>query len=207
MTRSTGTTPLSTVAHRLRSFFSSDIWRTAAFRRLWGAHTLSEFGSAVTVLALPLTAILTLDASPLQMSVLMTALFLPVLLFSLFVGVLVDRRQRRSLMIWMDVARALLLLSIPVAALSGILLIEELYVVAFLIGALSLVFDMAAQSYLPALVKREQPIDANSKLEVSRSSASVTGPGVGAVIQILTAPIAIAIDAASYLAGCGKTIQ
>ena len=129
----------------------------------------------------------------------MTALFLPQLLFSLFVGPLVDRRQRRSLMIWMDIARALLLLSIPVAALSGTLLIEQLYVVAFLIGALSLVFDIAATSYLPALVKREQLIDANSKLEVSRSSASVTGPGVGAVIQVLTAPIAIAIDAASYL--------
>ena len=85
-------------------------------------------------------------------------------------------------MIWMDIARALLLLSIPVAALSGTLLIEQLYVVAFLIGALSLVFDMAAQAYIPALVKREQLIDANSKLEVSRSSASVTGPGVGAVI-------------------------
>ncbi len=200
MTRSTGTTLLTAVAHRLRSFFSSDIWRTAAFRRMWGAHTLSEFGSAVTVLALPLTAILTLDASPVQMSVLTTALFLPNLLFSLFVGPLVDRRQRRSLMIWMDVARALLLLSIPVSALSGILRIEQLYVVAFLIGALSLVFDMAATSYLPALVKREQLIDANSKLEVSRSSASVIGPGVGAVIQVLTAPIAIAIDAASYLA-------
>ncbi len=169
------------------------------FVNLWAAHTVSAFGSAVTGVALPLTAVLALGASPAQMCLLRVAGGVPALLFSLFAGVWVDRLRRRPVLIGADLGRALLLRSVPVAALLGLLRMEHLYVVAFLTGALSLFFDIAVTSYLPVLIRRKDLVGGNTRLQVSDSVASVAGPGLGGVLtQLLTAPVAIAFDALSF---------
>src|SRR5205814_8235564 len=127
--------------------------------------------------------------------------FAPFLLLSLFAGVWVDRVYRRPVLIIADVGRALLLGSIPLSALLGRLGIEQLYAVGLLTGVLTVFFDVAYQSYLPVLVKREHLVEGNSKLEVSRSVAQIAGPGVaGALVQVVTAPIAVAVDALSFIA-------
>src|ERR1700682_2045342 len=168
----------------------SGLWRHPEFLKLWGGETISMFGSAISQLAIPLTAALVLNASPTQMGLLGAFEFAPFLLLSLFAGVWVDRLPRRPILIVADVGRALLLGSIPVAAFLGALRIEQLYLVGILTGALTVFFDVADQSYLPVLVSREHLIEGNSKLEVSRSVAQITGPGVaGVLVQWLSAPL------------------
>lgn len=123
----------------------------------------------------------------------------PTLLFGLFAGVWVDRHRRRPLMIAADLGRGMLLLSIPIAVLVGVLRIDLLYTVAFLAGSLTLLFDVAAQSFLPTLIPRQQLVEGNSSLEVSRSEAEIAGPGLaGGLVQLITAPLAIAADAISF---------
>jgi MFS family permease len=176
------------------------LWRHADFVKLWASQTISLFGSQITFLALPLTAVLVLDANPAQMGFLTAAGAIPSLLVGLFVGVWVDRYRRRPILIAADLGRAALLIFIPVAAILGVLRIEYLYIVAFLVGTLELFFDVAHRSFLPSLVKREQLVEGNSKLEMSRSVAEILGPGVaGGLVQWVTAPIAIAVDAISFL--------
>jgi MFS family permease len=176
------------------------LWRHADFVKLWTGQTISLIGSQITFLALPLTAVLVLDATPAQMGFLTAAEGIPSLLVGLFVGVWVDRYHRRPILIAADLGRAALLLVIPVAAILGVLRIEYLYIVAFLVGTLELVFDVAQRSFLPSLVKREQLVEGNSKLEMSRSVAMILGPGVaGGLVQLVTAPIAMAFDAISFL--------
>ncbi len=169
--------------------------------KLWAGHTISRFGSEISQLAIPLTAALVLNASPAQMGLLGAFEFAPFLLLSLFAGVWVDRLPRRPILIVSDFGRALLLGTIPLAALYGVLRIEQLYLVGILSGALTVFFDVADQAYLPVLVKREHLVEGNSKLEMSRSVAQITGPGVaGALVQLLSAPVAVAADAASFVA-------
>jgi Na+/melibiose symporter-like transporter len=176
------------------------LWRDADFRNLWGAQTVSLLGSQVTALALPLTAALALEATPAQMGLLCAAGAAPALLLGLFVGVWVDRRRRRPIMIAADLGRAALLLLVPAAALLGVLRIELLYIVALLAGALSLLFEVAYRAFVPALLAREQLVDANGKLELSRSAAEIGGPGLaGGLIGLAGAPLAIAADAVSFL--------
>jgi MFS family permease len=178
----------------------SGLWRHADFLRLWGATTVSQVGSQVTLVALPLVAVLVLDASAFQVALLTTFDFLPFLLFSLPAGVWVDRLARRPVLIATDLARAAALLSIPIAYGLDMLTLGQLYVVGFLVGALTVFFELAYTSYLPSLIDREQLIDGNSKLEVSRSGAFIAGPGLGgALIDLLTAPVAIVVDALSFL--------
>jgi predicted MFS family arabinose efflux permease len=154
----------------------------------------------VTTLAFPLTAALTLDAGPGAMALLGAAGTLPTLLFGLFAGVWVDRLPRRPLLIGADLARAVLLGSIPVAALVGALRLPQLYVVAFLTGVCTLVFEVAYHAILPTLVPSEQLVEGNSKLALSRSAAEVAGPGLaGGLARVMTAPGAIALDAISFL--------
>ena len=122
------------------------------------------------------------------------------MLFTLPAGVWVDRLRRRPILIAGDFARAVLLISIPVAYLAGSLTLDQLYVVGFLVGTCTVFFDVSYQSYLPSLVDREHIIEGNSKLEISRSAAQMGGPGLGGVlVQLLTAPYAILVDAASFL--------
>jgi len=176
------------------------LWRHTDFVKLWVGQSISLLGSQITFLALPLTAVLVLDATPAQMGFLTAAEAIPSLLVGLFVGVWVDHYRRRPILIAADLGRAALLIVIPIAAILGVLRIEHLYIVAFLVGALELVFDVAHRSFLPSLVKREQLVEGNSKLEMSRSVAMIIGPGVaGGLVQWVTAPIAIAVNAISFL--------
>lgn len=177
------------------------LWRNADFVKLWFGQTISQFGSGITFLALPLTAITVLEATPAQMGVLESFRALPALLFSLFAGVWVDRLRRRPILIAADAGRALLLLGIPAAAIMGALQMTHLYIIGFLVGTLAMLFGVAYRAYLPSLAPREQLIDGNSKLELSRSAAEIISPGLaGALVQLLTAPIALAVDALSFLA-------
>ncbi len=175
------------------------LWRHADFMKLWLGQTISLFGSQVKFLALPLTAILILDATPAQMGILSAIESLPAICFGLFVGVWVDRRRRRPLLIAADIGRMLLVLVIPVAALLGVLRMELLYLSAFGTGALGLLFGVAYQSYLPTLIAHKQLVEGNSKLELSRSGAEIVGPGLaGLLTQWFTAPIALMVDAVSF---------
>jgi MFS family permease len=177
------------------------LWRHSDFLRLWGASTISQLGSQITLLALPLAAVLVLDASAFQVALLTTFDFLPFLLFGLPAGVWVDRLARRPVMIATDVGRAVALLTIPLAYALHVLTLVQLYAVGFLVGVLTVFFELAHTSYLPSLVQREQLIDGNSKLEVSRSGAYIAGPGIGGVlVGFLTAPGAIVVDAVSFIA-------
>ena len=179
----------------------SGLWRHSDFLRLWAAGTVSQLGSQITLLALPLAAVLVLDASAFQVALLTTFDFLPFLLFGLPAGVWVDRLARRPVMIATDVGRAVALLTIPLAYALDVLTLGQLYAVGFLVGVLTVFFELAHTSYLPSLVQREQLIDGNSKLEISRSGAYIAGPGIGGVlVGFLTAPGAIVIDAASFIA-------
>lgn len=178
-----------------------NLWYHPDFRKFWAGRTISLFGSEVTVLALPMTAILTLDATPAQLGILTAAATLPSLLVSLPAGAWVDRMRRRPVLIGADWGRALLLGSIPLAAALGLLRIEYLYLVAVLATALTVCFNVAADSYLPALIPRGQLVAGNSKLAASESLAQIAGPGVGGVlVQVITAPLALLVDAGSFLA-------
>lgn len=180
---------------------SPTLWRHRAFMRLWVAQTISVFGTGFTQLALPLIAVTLLGATPSQMGLLGTAEFAPFLLFGLLAGVWVDRWPRRPVLIVGDVGRALALATIPLAAALGVLGMPQLYLVGFAAGVLTVFFDVAYQAYLPALVDRRQLLEGNSRLEASRSIAQVASPGIaGVIIQLLSAPVAIALDALSYLA-------
>ncbi|MBD0330746.1 MAG: MFS transporter [Thermoleophilia bacterium] len=158
------------------------------------------FGTQVSQLALPLVAIIVLEATAFQVALVGTVAMLPFILFSLPAGVWVDRLPRRPILVAGDLGRALLLLSIPAAHWLDVLTLEQLYVVGFLSGICTVFFDVAYQSYLPSLVDRSQLVEGNSKLEVSRSGAQIGGPGIaGALVELLTAPIAILVDAISYV--------
>ena len=168
--------------------------------RLWVGQTISQFGSQVGGTALGFTAILVLSATSVQLGILSAAGAAPVLVVGLLAGVWVDRLRRRPILIAADIGRALLLASIPLAALLGVLRIEQLYLVAALVAVLAVFFDVAYQAVLPALVLRDQLVEGNSKLGMSESLAEIVGPGVGgALVQAVSAPLAILIDALSFL--------
>ncbi len=176
------------------------LWRQSDFLKLWSAETVSQFGTQISQLALPLAAIDVLHVSAFKVATLTTVEFLPFLLVSLPAGVWVDRLPRRPILIAGDLARAGLLASIPIAYFFDALTIWQLYGVGFLVGIATVFFDVAYQSYLPSLVERGQIIDGNAKLEVSRSAAQLGGPGVaGLLVGWLKAPMAILFDAVSFL--------
>jgi MFS family permease len=176
------------------------LWRNPDYFKLWSAQTVSMFGTEVTNLALPLTAVLTIRATPFQMGVLVAAERAPFLLFGLLVGVWVDRLRRRRLLLVCDVALALVLLSVPLAAALHRLSIGQLFAVAFVVGGFTLLFDIAYQTYLPLIIPREDLVEGNSRVEASRALAGITAPGIaGGLVQLFTAPVAILIDCASYL--------
>jgi MFS family permease len=176
------------------------LWRHRDFLKLWSAETISQFGSQVDDLAIGFVAIVVLDASAFEVAVVGTLNFLPFILFTLPAGVWVDRLRRRPILIAGDFGRAALLATIPIAYVADALTLWQLYVVVFLTGVCTVFFDVAYQSYLPSLVERQQIIEGNSKLEISRSAAQVGGPGIaGGLVQIFTAPYAVLVDAISFL--------
>ena len=176
----------------------------ADFLKLWSAETVSQFGTQVSQLAIPLTAVLILEATPFEVALLGTIEFLPFILFTLPAGAWVDRLRRRPLMIVGDVGRGVALGTIPVAYALGDLTLIQLYVVGFVTGTLTVLFDVAYQSYLPSVVERDQLIEGNSKLQISVSAAQIAGPGIaGYLVGLIKAPFAILFDALSFFASAG----
>src|SRR3974390_2004998 len=179
----------------------TSIWRNGAFVRLWSAATVSYIGSFVTRTALPLAAIYGLGAGPLELSAIRSLEFVGWLLFGLVARALVARLRRPPGIIAADLGRAVVLGSIPVSALAGVLTLAHLVVAAFLAAVLTVFFDAASTAYLPSIVARSRLVTANSALSATASVAEFTGFGIsGVLVQLLTAPIAIAVDAASFLA-------
>src|SRR6266849_7139901 len=180
------------------------LWEQADFLKLWTAQTISVFGDHFSGLAIPLIAVLTLGATPGQMGILTAVTRAPFLLIGLFAGVWVDRLPRRPVLITGDLGRAVVLLSIPLAAILGTLSMLHLYAVGVLVGIFTVFFDVAYQAYLPALVHRGQLVEGNSKLEATRSLAGLAGASIaGVVIQLVSAPLAIVLDAISFVASGG----
>jgi MFS family permease len=176
------------------------LWRHGDFLKVWGAQSLSLFGSEITMLALPLTAVMLLNASAFQMGLLGMFGKAPFLLLSLVAGVWLDRVRRRPVLVGADIGRAILLFSIPLAAFLDVLTLLQLYIVTFAVGALSVVFEVAHFAYVPSLVPRAQLVEGNSKLQVSYSVAESAGPGVaGLLTQVISAPFAVLADAVSFL--------
>ncbi len=182
----------------------ASLWQNRNFLKLWTLDTISQFGSQFTGLALPLTAFIILHSNPTEQGILIFMGSVPWLLFGLFVGVWVDRHRKRQIMVMSNILRGSLLALIPLAALLGMITqlgILFLYSISFLAGFLQVFFDISYQSFLPALVRKEQLVEGNSKLQASASVAQASGPPIaGIVIKIITAPIAIAIDACSFFA-------
>ncbi|NGM11303.1 MFS transporter [Verrucosispora sioxanthis] len=175
--------------------------RQAAFRRYWSAQTVSLFGDQITMLAVPLLAVLAFGAGPAEMGYLTAASLLPNLFFSLPAGAWVDRYpRRRQVMIVADVGRAVLLLAVPLLWWVDALNLPLLCVVAFLIGILSVFFEVAHSSLFAALVRRADYVDANSLVNGSRAMSHVAGPSIGGVlVQVLTAPFALLSGVLTYL--------
>ena len=176
------------------------LWLSPDFRKLWGSLTITSFGTQITNLALPLTAALMLHASPMQMGILVALETLPFALFSLHAGVLLDRVRKLPVVISADLGRALALACVPVAAWFGWLSIEVLFGVGFLCGVQNVVGGAAYQVLLAQMAGRKRLVEANAKTALGETSAALIGPGLaGALIGLLTAPFAIALDALSFV--------
>jgi Na+/melibiose symporter-like transporter len=176
------------------------LWRHRDFVRLWSGQTISVFGSLTTRVALPFTAIIYLDARAFQVALITTSDVLAGICFALFAGVWVDRLRRRPIMIAADLGRVVIIGWVPIAAVSGLLRVEQLYAVAFLAGILTTFFDVAYQTYLPTLVDAGELVEGNSKLAASASVAEFGAFSfAGWLVQLVTAPGAMAVDAGSFL--------
>ena len=178
----------------------TSLWRHRDFMLLWSGETVSHFGTAVSAIALPLVAVTTLAVTPFQMGLLTAAETAAFLLVGLPAGAWLDRLRRRPVMLAADVARGVLLASIPLAWWAGVLTFGQMLVVALLTGLATVFFDVAYQSYLPSLVGRDVLIEGNSKLESTRSLSHIAGPAIGGgLVQLLGATTAVLVDAVSYL--------
>src|SRR4051812_25383262 len=179
---------------------TSALWHHPDFMKLWTGQTISEFGSQISGLAVPILAARSLHATPFEFAALGVLGFLPFILFALPAGVWVDRLRRRYILIAGDAARAVLLALIPILWAFGVLQIWHLLVLQFVIGVFTVFFDVAYQSYLPALIDREHLVDGNSKLQLTVSVTQVAGPPVsGALIAAIGAAYSIVVDAISYV--------
>lgn len=178
----------------------SSLWRNRDFLKLWTGQTVSEVGSRVSREGIPLTAALVLNAQPSEMGILAGLGAISVLAFGLVAGVWVDRVRRRPILIAADLGRAAILGTVPLAAFWHVLTMAQLYVVVALTGVLTVFFDVAYQSYLPSLVAPDRIADGNAKLMLSATSAEVLGPSLtGMLVQWITAPLAILLDALSFV--------
>ena len=179
---------------------SRSLLRHHDFRQLWAAETVSQVGTQITLVALPLLAVTVLDASAFQMGVLTALETVAFLVVGLPAGAWVDRWRRKRVLVASDLVRAAAIGSLPLAAALDVLTLQQLYVVALVAGTATVFFDVGYQSYLPSLVDRDQIVDGNSKLEASRAVAQVAGPGLtGVLVRFLGAPALIAVDAVTFL--------
>jgi MFS family permease len=176
------------------------LWRHRDFLKLWLGQTISEIGSRITREGVPLTAVIVLGAAPFPMGVLASLSGISTLVFGPIAGLWVDRHCRRPTLIAADLGRAVVLATVPLAAALRALHMRQLYIVAALTGILTVFFDVTYQSYLPSLVERERVLEGNSKLALGSSMAEIAGPGLtGMLVQLITAPTAILVDALSFL--------
>lgn len=175
--------------------------RSADFRKLWAAGAISQLGSFVSNLAIPLFALLDLHATVLQVALLTTLRTGSQVVVGLLAGALVDRVRRRPVMIAADLGRMLLFGSIPVAAVLHVASIGQLYLVVFAGGMLTIFFDVANSAHLPLLVGRDDLVEGNARLQINQSVGATVGPSIaGALVQWFGAPFAVVLDALSYLA-------
>ncbi|HEX9032483.1 MAG TPA: MFS transporter [Streptosporangiaceae bacterium] len=190
----------TTAARGTQAQAEGGVLRNSDFLRLWAGESVSLVGTQVTQFAMPLVAVLTLNATVLEVGVLNALRFVPVIVFSLLAGVWLDRRRRRPVLIGCALGNAVLVGLVPLASVAGVLSIGLLYVVTALVGTLSMTFDIGALSYVPSLVQRRHLLDANSKLQASAQFAGIAGPGLaGLLVGLITAPITLSVDAVSYL--------
>jgi MFS family permease len=184
------------------------LFRHPNYARLWTAATVSLFGTQVSQIAIPFFAAVILNASPGQVGLLVTIEFLPFLLFTLPAGVWVDRFPKKRILVLGDLGRAAMLVSIPVAFAFHGLTIWQLYVVGFVNGLMTVFFDVADQSYLPTILERDELVEGNAKLQISQSSAQILGqPFGGGIVALLSAPVAVLIDAVSYVISAGLILS
>jgi MFS family permease len=196
-----GSAPDSCSARRLRSrLFRDPLWNHPDFVRLWSGRAISQVGTELSLVAIPLYAVLSLDASPLQMGILAASAGLPRLLLGFVAGAWVDRLRRKPIMIATDISRTLVIATIPIAALIGMESLALLVAVQLMAGLCSIFFQAAWAPYLPGLVGRTNLPSANSKILGSASVAQVAGPSLaGTLIGVIGAPLTFVIDALSYL--------
>jgi predicted MFS family arabinose efflux permease len=176
------------------------LWRDPHFARLWTAQAISSFGARITREGLPMTAVLALDASPATLGVLAAMAYGPAFFVGLAGGGFVDRRRRRPILIAADLIRAAVLITVPIAAWLHVLALPQVFIAAALVGAASVLFDMADHAYLPGLIGTERLMDGNSRLSATESVAEMGGPALaGFLFQWFTAPFAVAVNAVTYL--------
>lgn len=186
---------------------ASSLWRDRDFRRFWAGQTASQLGAQSAQIIVPLVAVAALDAHAGQLGLLRAAQQVPILLFSFVVGAWVDRWRSRTVMVLADLGRAAALAAIPVVSLLGLLRLPVLLVAAFLIGVLTVCFDVGYQSSLVRLVARDRLVQGNSALEGSRSAAQIAGPALGgALVSLLSAPVA-AVASAVFCASSAVAIR
>jgi MFS family permease len=184
------------------------LWHNRDFVTFWTGETLSLFGSQVTILALPLTAIYVFHATPDQIGLLRFLQLVPFLAFGMVIGALIDRTRRKPVMIAANLARMILIGLVPTLAWLGVLNIEPLYAIAFLAGTAAVFFDLSWMAFVPTLIRdRRLMVEANTKLGVTASAADAGGPGLaGVLVSLLTAPYTMAVDAVSYLASLAALV-
>ncbi|WP_394763751.1 MFS transporter [Phenylobacterium sp.] len=178
----------------------STLWGQSDFLRLWGAQTVSDFGARITREGLPMMAVMALAATPGQLGLLYAMTSGPALVIGLACGDFVDHAARRPILIATDLVRALILITLPLAAWLGLLSMLQVYVAAALVASASVLFDIADHAYLPGLVGKDLVTDANAKLSITESVAEMGGPALaGILFQWLTAPIAVVVNAGTYI--------
>ena len=182
-------------------FRPSGLWRQETFLKLWASQTLTSAGFQIHLLAVPLAAALLLDATPLQMGILVSFGGAPAIVVGVFAGIWIDRTPKRSVLIAAAWGHMLALVLIAAAAWLGFLSIPLLFGVAFALGGLRFISDVTYRAYLPSLVQRGQLIEANSKIEMGRSTTEIAGPGfTGILVQVVSAPFTLAVGAVAYAA-------
>jgi MFS family permease len=200
--------PLAPHGQPAPSGAARSLWRHRDFNKLWLGQGISSVGSQVTLLALPLTAVLYLHASAGQVGLLSAAGLVAYSGPSLLFGVMADRMRKRPLMIGADLGRTAVIALVPLLAWTKSLNMPVMYVVALVQGALTVIFEVAYRSYLPGLVGAGTLLAGNSRLQATDSVAQVTGPGLsGALIQLLGAPFALLVDAGSFVVSWASLLQ
>jgi Na+/melibiose symporter-like transporter len=192
--------PVTDPASASQAIAHGSLWQHRDFMRLWSAQAISAFGSRITRTALPIIAVKTLGVSESVVATLAALQLAPGVALALFTGGFVDRGRKRRILVWADLFRAGVILTLTLAWALGVLSMLHVIVVGALVGAATAVFQIADVAYLPLLVGKHHLAEGNSKLEATEAIAEVTGPAsAGALIAVLGAPLAVAIDGLSYV--------